>query len=280
MLLRNVNTDLKNSTEFENSNNHQLLSAVLFESKYPLQRQNNSKRSILTPIMSARYSPNNSKNIKGLDRRISYDNVYSLDRIGENNMVEGGFSITMGSEFSYLSKTQQEIFNLSIANVFRNSKDHDLPNKSTLGNKRSDIFGLLKYKPSNLFDLEYEFSLDKNLNDSNFDLIRTNLTINNFVTSFEFLEEDNIIGNKSYITNQSKITIDKNNSLAFETSKNLDKNLTDYYNLIYEYKNDCLSAALEYNKTFYNTDELDDSENIFFKIRIIPFGELSSPTLN
>ena len=195
MLLRNVNTDLKNSTEYENSNNHQLLSAVLFESKYPLQRQNNSKRSILTPIMSARYSPNNSKNIKGLDRRISYDNVYSLDRIGENNMVEGGFSITMGSEFSYLSKTEQEIFNLSIANVFRNSKDDDLPDKSTLGNKRSDIFGLLKYKPSNLFDLEYEFSLDKNLNDSNFDLIRTNFTINNFVTSFEFLEEDNIFGN-------------------------------------------------------------------------------------
>ena len=106
----NVNTDLKNSTEFENSNNHQLLSAVLFESKYPLQRQNNSKRSILTPIMSTRYSPNKSKNIKDLDRRISYDNVYSLDRIGENNMVEGGFSITMGSEFSYLSKTQQEIY--------------------------------------------------------------------------------------------------------------------------------------------------------------------------
>ena len=195
-------------------------------------------------------------------------------------MVEGGFSITMGSEFSYLSKTQQEIFNLSIANVFRNSKDHDLPDKSTLGNKRSDIIGLLKYKPSNLFDLEYEFSLDKNLNNSNFDLIRTNFTINNFVTSFEFLEEDNIIGNKSYITNKSKITFDKNNSFAFETSKNLDKNLTDYYNLIYEYKNDCLSAALEYNKTFYNTDEFDDSENLFFKIKIIPFGELSSPTLN
>ena len=85
---------------------------------------------------------------------------------------------------------------------------------------------------------------------SNFDLIRTNFTINNFVTSFEFLEEDNIIGNKSYITNQSKITFDKNNSLAFKTSKNLDKNLTDYYNLIYEYKNDCLSLLLNTIKHF------------------------------
>ena len=230
--------------------------------------------------MSARYSPNNSKNIKNLGRRISYDNVYSLDRLGEKDMVEGGLSLTLGSEYAYLSNNNEEIVNFSIANVLRNSEDHDLPDKSTLGNTRSDIFGLLKYKPSSFFDLEYEFALDKNLNNSNFDLIRTNFTINNFVTSFEFLEEDNIIGDKSYITNKSKIAFDKNNFLSFETSKNLDKNLTDYYNLIYEYKNDCLSAALEYNKTFYNTDELDDSENIFFKIKIIPFGELSSPTLN
>ena len=139
---------------------------------------------------------------------------------------------------------------------------------------------MLKYKPSNLFDLEYEFSLDKNLDNSNFNLLRTNFTINNFVTSFEFLEEDNIIGNKSYITNKSKLAFDKNNFISFETSKNLDKNITDYYNLIYEYKNDCLSAALEYNKTFYNTDDLKNTENIFFKIKIIPFGQLSSPTLN
>ena len=88
---------------------------------------------------------------------------------------------------------------------------------------------------SNLFDLEYEFSLDKNLDNSNFNLLRTNFTINNFVTSFEFLEEDNIIGNKSYITNKSKLAFDKNNFISFETSKNLDKNITDYYNLIYEY---------------------------------------------
>ena len=42
----------------------------------------------------------------------------------------------------------------------------------------------------------------------------------------------------------------------------------------------CHLARSTYNKTFYNTEELDDSENIFFKIKIIPFGELSSPTLN
>ena len=41
-------------------------------------------------------------------------------------MVEGGFSITMGSEFSYLSKTQQEIFNLSDVNSSPSKYSQDL----------------------------------------------------------------------------------------------------------------------------------------------------------
>ena len=68
--------------------------------------------------------------------------------------------------------------------------------------------------------------------------------------------------------------------MSFEISKNLDKNITDYYNLIYEYKNDCMTAALEYNKTFYDADDLESDQNIFFTIKIIPFGKISSPSIN
>ena len=188
---------------------------------------------------------------------------YSLDRLGETDMVEGGFSLTLGSEYSIDNSNNDEVFKMSFANVLRNTKDNDLPEKSTLGNKRSDIIGSLKFKPSNYFDLEYEFSLDKNLRYSNLDIVKTNFTINNFVTSFEYLEEDNIIGDKSYIINKSKLNFDNNSSITFETSKNLDKNITDYYNLIYEYKNDCLSAAIEYNKTFYQADDLETDQNMF-----------------
>ena len=91
---------------------------------------------------------------------------------------------------------------------------------------------------------------------------------------------NNVIGNKSYITNTTKYDIDKNKSMSFEISKNLDKNITDYYNLIYEYKNDCMTAALEYNKTFYDADDLESDQNIFFTIKIIPFSKLSSPSIN
>ena len=48
---------------------------------------------------------------------------------------------------------------------------------------------------------------------------------------------------------------------------------------MYQYKNDCLSASLEYNKDYYNDRDVKPEENIFFKLTIIPIGETSSPNL-
>ena len=55
--------------------------------------------------------------------------------------------------------------------------------------------------------------------------------------------------------------------------------MTEYYNLMYQYKNDCLAASVEYNKEYYEDRDIKPSENIFFKLTIIPFGEASSPNL-
>ena len=140
--------------------------------------------------------------------------------------------------------------------------------------------GNLNLTPSKFFDLNYQFSLDKNLDKSNYNLIKTDININNFVTSFEFLEEDNYLSQDSYLSNTTKFNFDKNKSLSFGTSKNLDKNITNYYNIIYEYQNDCLTAALEYNKNYYTDGDLKPEENLLFSIKIIPFGKITSPNIN
>ena len=69
------------------------------------------------------------------------------------------------------------------------------------------------------------------------------------------------------------------NSLSFSTWKNKVTDLTEFYNLIYQYKNDCLTAAIEYNKDYYSDRALKADESIFFKLTIIPFGETKSPNL-
>ena len=55
--------------------------------------------------------------------------------------------------------------------------------------------------------------------------------------------------------------------------------MTEFYNLIYQYRNDCLIAAIEYNRDYYNDRDLQPEENIFFKLTIVPFGQTSSPNL-
>ena len=85
----------------------------------------------------------------------------------------------------------------------------------------------------------------------NYENITTEFRINNIVTSFDYLNQ-NESSNVSYFSNTTKLNLDKSNSLLFSTRKNKIINLTEYYNLAYQYENDCLTASLEYNKEYYN----------------------------
>ena len=65
----------------------------------------------------------------------------------------------------------------------------------------------------------------------------------------------------------------------FSTREDKTTDLTEFYKLIYQYKNDCLAASIEYSKDYYNDRDIKPEESIFFKLSIIPFGETSSPNL-
>ena len=278
-LIKNVNTNSKKSPNYSDHTENKLLSTIMFESRYPLFKEDNNYNKNLTPIISARYSPTQTKDLTDLDRRIDYTNIFSINRIGESDSVEGGGSLTFGIEYFENSKDNNELLSVSLANVIRNNKNDDMPAKTTLGKKYSDIFGKIKFKPSKYLNFKYDFQIDNDFDAINYNLLEAGLTINNFVTSFEYLEEDNFIGNKSYITNKTTYSFNKENSISINSAKNLDKGISEYYNLIYEYQNDCLAAAIEYNKTFYSDGDLKPQKNIFLMIKILPFGDLvSQPT--
>ena len=119
---------------------------------------------------------------------------------------------------------------------------------STIGKKQSDYVGEIFFKPAQNFELNYDYALNNDFDEFNFHKIENTFTINNFVNSFTFYEENNLVGKKSYLENNFKYKFDENNSLSFATRENKTDNLTEYYNLVYEYKNDCLTASIKYNK--------------------------------
>ena len=56
--------------------------------------------------------------------------------------------------------------------------------------------------------------------------------------------------------------------------KDLNKNFTQYYDLIYSYETDCISLNFSFNKSFYNDGSLEPNKSLSFLIKIIPFTEL------
>ncbi len=278
-LIKNLNSSSNNSSKYKNGEDYKLLSSIMFNSNYPLKKENEKYENYFTPKISLKYSPNSTKNNTELNKRLIYEDIFLIDRI-DSSGVEGGESLTMGVEYSSKNKITESQINFSLANILRLDENPDLPLMNGLSEKRSNFIGNLNFIPSEFFDLNYQFSYDSDFKDSNYDSIKANLKINNFITSFEFLEEDDSLNDSSYIINKSKYRFNKNYSLNFATSKNLDKNITDYYNLIYEYENDCLTAAIEYNKSYYSDGSLKPDENILFSIKIIPFGKLNTPSFS
>ena len=280
LLVKNVNSDGHNSAVYRNDVSNKLLGSIIIESSYPLQKIGAKYNSFLEPIASLRYSPSETKNISNSDRRIDINNIFSTNRISDNDAVEGGESITIGNTYKLTDKNNvQEYIYLGLASVFRLEENNDLPIKSTIGKKSSDIVGNAKISPNKYFNIDYNFSLDNNLDSSNYDSIKSTLSINNFVTSFEFLQEEGDIGTESFIQNETSYNFNEENSLSFSTRKNKKTDLTEFYNLIYQYKNDCLVAAVEYNKEYYTDNDLKPAEQLFFTITIVPFGKVNSANL-
>ena len=95
-----------------------------------------------------------------------------------------------------------------------------------------------------------------------------------------FLEKNNVVGQESYLSNKTTFDLNDSASLSFSTRRNKELNLNEYYNLIYEYRNDCLKAALEYKKDYYEDRDLKPMEQLFFSLTVIPLGTANSPNLN
>jgi len=282
VLIKNFNIKSRKSNNYNNKTENNIQSIINYEIKYPLQKIKKNFLSRLTPVLSARYSPNQSKNKSNSDSTINYENIFSLNRMAFSDTVEGGQSITLGSEYELYDKknNDKKILSANLATVIRDVQNNRLPIKSTLGQKNSDIFGNIDFLANKYINFNYNFSLDSDLETVNLNKIKSTLTFSNFTSTFDFLEKNNLLGSESYLTNETKLKLNNNSSFSFETRKNKEKDLTEYYNLIYEYKNDCLIAGIEFRKDYYSDGLLQPEEQLFFSVTIVPFGKINTPDVS
>lgn len=279
-IVKNVNSDGENSSKFKDKSQSEILSMIAYDINLPLIKENNNFNNLLTPKMSLRFSPNDTKNLKDESRYLNTDNIFSLNRIGYNDTIESGTSLTLGFDFEKKRKENNDAFLSSkIGTVFRDEINENLPITSTLGKKQSDFVGEINFVPNSNLKFDYNYSLKNNLNEINLHNFETKFLVNNFVNTFTFYEENNLLGDKSYYENEFAYNFDKKNSLSFKTRNNKKDNLTEFYNLIYQYKTDCLVASLRYNKEYYSNSTKKPNEELFFNITLIPLGSTQTESI-
>ena len=278
-LIRNTNSENRNSS-YKNKKNFYLSGVYQYNSSLPLIKENKNYQNIFKPKLSFKAAPNHTKDDRKSERKIDTTNIYSLDRATDDTSVEGGLSAAYGFDYSILDKFKtKEVFNFKLANNFRLEENEDLTNSNQIGKKTSNIFSEMSYSPNDYFTTKYVSSLRNNIKDIDYENLISEFKVNNFVTTFDYLNENNTSDKNSYLSNTTSLSLDKFNNLSFATRKNKTKDLTEYYNFMYQYKNDCLAASIEYNKDFYSDRELKPDESILFKLTIIPFAEVTGPNM-
>ena len=222
------------------------------------------------------------KNNRSLERRIDVNNIFNSNRLSMGDTFEGGESLTLGLNFkkekvnttNELSEIEEYI-DFKLASVFRLNEEKNIPTKSTLNKKKSNIFGEFNFKPIKNISLGYNFSLTEDLNTFEYNSLMTKIKFKNLTTQFDYLEERGAIGQNHILENKTNYSFNDSNFLTFNTRKNRKLDLTEYYNLIYEYKNDCLVAGIRYKKNYYNDADIKPVEELFFSITIIPLTTFS-----
>ena len=221
LLLKNVTSEGDNSSKYKNKFSSENFGSIFYDMSFPLRKEGKFFDNFLTAKGSLMYSPNSNKDLKTLDRKIDINNIFTQNRLSLDDTVEGGQSLTLGAEYILKDKEGgNDILKAGLASVLRDNEEINLPTKSTLNNKGSDFIGSLVFEPNKYLKFDYNFSMDSDFESSNYNLLKTNVSVNKFVTSFEFLQEDDEVGSESYLSNETAYNFNDAYSLKYRTRRN------------------------------------------------------------
>ena len=198
-----------------------------------------------------------------------------------SDSLESGKSLSVGVDYKKENaKNSNNYMEINLAKIFRDQEETFIPQNTTINKKESNLFGSIKTSFDELLKFEYNFALDKNYKNTEYNELNTSINFKNLKSEFNFIKESGIMGDDNIFENSTKYELNEDNSISFNTRRNRKINLTEYYDLVYEYKNDCLTAGIKYNKTFYEDRELKPSENLFFSLTLIPLAEYEQKVSN
>tara|TARA_B100000780_G_C21125043_1_gene456215 strand:+ start:462 stop:2795 length:2334 start_codon:yes stop_codon:yes gene_type:complete len=285
VLTKNVNYDTKKTEVYKNNKaNYELNSAVGYFGKLALFKEDliNKNFYTLSPKFLLRYAPGHMRDLKG--SKFSYDNLFNLNKINDIDVIETGLSTSIGFEYKKNKIDNKgdlsgEILSFNIGQVISAQENMDIPSSTSLDQRFSDIVGKTKYKLNDNLNLNYKFSIDQSYREFNNNEVGADLSFNKAKFNISYLQEKNHVGSKELVQSGLDFKLNNSTKLSFSTKRNLLTNSSEFYNLSYNYINDCLTAGIGYRREFYTDEDVEPVNTLMFTISIIPFATVNTPNL-
>lgn len=277
--LKNLNYEAKNISKYKKDPTSEFYGAIGYLASIDLfKKEKKNSSHFLTPKILFKYAPEYmKKETSGLT--LQDQNLFSLDRLNVGDNFESGTNLTVG--FDYQNTNLNNEFDFSIGQIINEKKTNkNMPSSSSLDKRFSDIIGNVEFKNNDNFSLNYDFAIDQNYEELNYNKLSTDLVTEKLNFNLDYLKEDVDANKKEYISSSIAIKSGNDGLFTLSNKRNLISNSSEFYKLSYEYINDCLRAGLVYRREFYEDSELEPENSLMFTITLSPFGSISSPTFS
>jgi LPS-assembly protein len=274
--INNINYYSDYKSPNENLNN-QINPVVGFDTLLPLSKLSKESEQYLIPRILTRYSPGKMTNATSNDTSLNTDNLFSISRMNSDELIEKDLSFNIGLDWmwkeKFINKNNPAEASISIGQVIKFNEDPDMPIKSSLQKKKSDLVTKSNYLSPGNFDVTL-----KNTLDNSFDHVYYNdLNIKTFLKQGEFnfnlYEKNNHIGNERYAKANLISYLTDNTKLTIQTDRNLKTDLTNYHRLGIENENECIRYGFYFTKNYSSDKDLKPATSIFFSVSLLPFGD-------
>ncbi|CAO6127288.1 Imp Organic solvent tolerance protein OstA [Candidatus Pelagibacterales bacterium] len=248
-----------------------------FDTSLPFAKLSKETEQYLIPRILTRYSPGKMTNARSNDTILNTDNLFSINRMNSDELIEKDLSFNIGLDWMWKEKiinnNKPAEAGISIGQVIKFNEDLDMPTKSSLQNKNSDLVSKVNYLSPGNFDVTLKNTLDKGFNHIYYNDLNLKTFLRQGEVNFNFYEKNSHIGNERYAKANLTSYLTENTKLSISTDRNLKTDLTNSHKLGIENENECIKYGFYFQKNYSSDKDLKPATSVFFGITLLPFGD-------
>jgi LPS-assembly protein len=274
--INNINyySDFKTPNENLNS---QINPVVGFDTSLPFAKLSKETEQYIIPRILTRYSPGKMTNARSNDTSLNTDNLFSINRMNSDELIEKDLSFNIGLDWMWkekiMNKNNPAQAGIAVGQVIKFNEDLDMPSKSSLQNKNSDLVTKVNYLSPGNFDVTLKNTLDNGFNHVYYNDLNLKTFLKQGEVNFNFYEKNSHIGNERYAKANLTSYLTDNTKLIISSDRNLKTDLTNSHKLGIENENECIRYGFYLQKNYSSDKDLKPATSVFFGVTLLPFGD-------